>query len=123
MIADARHEFSAKSSAEDTTYRVVFKIKNNWLTIQCDCKAGTIGQSCKHKLELLTGKVARLADPSESQRLLALSKFLASTKMLQFHNSFRSESDKLDREIELLKAKKVQLKKQFEAGLREGIEL
>jgi hypothetical protein len=61
----------AKSSSGDP-YKVVFEISEGRMTVQCECKAGLLKQSCKHKMGLIEGKLEMLFDPGDANALTSL---------------------------------------------------
>ena len=54
--------FRVLSSDGVTLYSVAFEFSGSKLTVQCDCPAGILGKSCKHKLSLLAGTNMNLID-------------------------------------------------------------
>jgi hypothetical protein len=55
-------EFSVYSSDGVSTYTVVVKWNGNDLSVACDCKAGLLGDWCRHKSGVLNGQEAILAN-------------------------------------------------------------
>ncbi|MEO8616895.1 MAG: hypothetical protein ABI600_17275 [Luteolibacter sp.] len=53
-MSDLIREFLVQGS-EETPYKVVFKKNGPNLTALCNCRAGVMGQLCKHRLAILYG--------------------------------------------------------------------
>jgi len=62
----------AKSSSGDGFYTVDFFVKEDVLSVLCDCPAGEWGKFCKHKWQLLNGDQDMLADPEQAEKLLPI---------------------------------------------------
>ena len=54
-------EFSVYSSDGVSVYTVVVEWNGKELSVACDCKAGSLGDWCRHKSGLLNGEEAILA--------------------------------------------------------------
>lgn len=54
-------EFSVYSSDGVSVYTVVVEWNGKDLSVACDCKAGSLGDWCRHKSGLLNGEEAILA--------------------------------------------------------------
>jgi hypothetical protein len=54
-------EFSVYSSDGMSVYKVVIEWNGKDLSVACDCKAGSLGDWCRHKSGLLNGEEATLA--------------------------------------------------------------
>lgn len=67
----------AKSSSGDSFYTVDFFVKEDVLSVLCDCPAGEWGKFCKHKWQLLNGDQDMLADPEQAEKLLPITKLAA----------------------------------------------
>jgi hypothetical protein len=63
------YKLNAKSSDGTSAYTVEFNWDGNKLEIFCDCRAGLLGQHCRHKDGLISGDHTLLADPSASALL------------------------------------------------------
>lgn len=50
-----RKEFRVASSNGMSSYAVVFIRNGDQLYVTCDCKAGALGQACRHKEGLING--------------------------------------------------------------------
>lgn len=107
----------AKSSSGDP-YNVDFLVQNGRLFVHCNCKAGTFGQLCKHKTELVAGDASRLFDEFEREKLAKLASIVSKAPEVKSLASSIAKSEKLIRREQ---EKIATLKKQFGARLREGI--
>ncbi len=107
----------AKSSSGEP-YNVDFLVQNGRLSVHCNCKAGTFGQLCKHKTELIAGDESRLFDVSEEQKLTKLTSIISKAPEVQSIAGVIADSEKVIRREQ---AKLKTLKKQFATRLQEGI--
>lgn len=109
---------AASSSSPDEYYTVDFvKTANGKLSVTCSCKAGAIGQSCKHKRELMEGDYTRLADPDEAP---LLSEALKLVETSDFKNLYL-RLDELEKAAEEVKIQISLEKKLIARRLAEGI--
>lgn len=53
-MSEIVREFQVQGS-EPSPYKVVFKRNGSDLKARCSCRAGVIGQLCKHRLSILNG--------------------------------------------------------------------
>lgn len=107
-------------SSGDTPYTVDFLVEEGKLTVHCDCKAGSYGQLCKHKTELLAGDASRLYDPSQMSDLEKIQGMLAGTSGLYDAVAAIAAAEKVVREKQ---AEVKTLKKHFASLLSQGVEV
>ncbi|MDD5451759.1 MAG: SWIM zinc finger domain-containing protein [Desulfovibrionales bacterium] len=55
---------TAKSSSGGT-YQVTFAMEGERFSARCTCKAGIMGNLCKHRIALLAGDAKMLANPEQ----------------------------------------------------------
>lgn len=55
-----------KSSSTNEIYDVVFKIENNLISINCNCRAGLVKTLCKHRLSLIDGDYTAILNKDET---------------------------------------------------------
>ena len=55
-----------KSSSTNEIYDVVFKIENNLISINCNCRAGLVKSLCKHRLSLIDGDYTAILNKDET---------------------------------------------------------
>jgi hypothetical protein len=109
-------EFRVYSSDELSSYTVVVKWNGNELSVACDCKAGSIGDWCRHKNGLLNGEEAILAAKDNLTDVLQWVK--ASPIYAVMSDIHVAESQQKEAEALLKKAKsKVQATKRAAANL------
>lgn len=109
-------EFSVCSSDGLSAYLVVVKWNGNELSVACDCKAGSLGDWCRHKNDLLNGEEAILAVKDNLTDVLQWVK--ASPVYAAMSDIHIAESQQKDAEVLLKKAKsKVQAAKRAAANL------
>lgn len=58
--------FKVQGSASEP-YEVSFSRNGNNLTAHCGCRAGSVGQYCKHRLAILQGKNPGIVSGNESE--------------------------------------------------------
>jgi uncharacterized Zn finger protein len=63
-------EFAVASSSGSTSYPVRFFWNGKDLHVTCGCKAGILGQSCKHKVALMSGDRSILAVDADLTEVL-----------------------------------------------------
>lgn len=64
-------EFHVLSSDGTSSYRVIFAYDGNNLRVKCDCKAGSMGQACRHKESLLFGDDSVLVEKEDLSGVLS----------------------------------------------------
>lgn len=79
-MADER-QFSVMSSDGTTLYSIIFIREGAAIRVRCNCKAGAMGQMCKHKEGLLLGDAALLADPQETPELREIQAWIAQSEL------------------------------------------
>jgi queuine/archaeosine tRNA-ribosyltransferase len=65
-------QFKVKGSAPEP-YMTVFKREGSNLTAHCSCRAGEVGQDCKHRLRILSGKTGEIVSGNEKDVALVQS--------------------------------------------------
>lgn len=109
-------EFSVYSSDGAATYTVVFEWNGKDLNVVCDCKAGTMGDWCRHKNGLLNGDEAILVAKENLTDVLQWVK--ASPVHVAMSDIQAAEIQQKEAEASLKKAKaRVQAAKRAAAGL------
>ncbi|MBL9117737.1 MAG: hypothetical protein JNJ83_22205 [Verrucomicrobiaceae bacterium] len=100
----------AKSSSGGS-YEVTFRIENNRPTVTCTCKAGSIGQACKHKLGIVAGAHEMFDIPAQVDNVVSL---LASPEWQQLVSDvmeITAQIRAIDAELERLKSDQKVLKR------------
>jgi len=64
-----RHVLRAKSSDGTSSYLVEFNWDGRSLEVLCDCRAGILGQHCRHKEGLIRGDQSLLSDSLDGPAL------------------------------------------------------
>ncbi|MHC4687670.1 MAG: SWIM zinc finger family protein [Planctomycetota bacterium] len=65
-------QFKVQGTAPEP-YMTVFKREGNNLTAHCSCRAGEVGQYCKHRLRILFGKTEGIVSGNEKDVALVQS--------------------------------------------------
>lgn len=103
----------AKSSEPGKHYQVEFIKRNDLLKVACSCRAGELGQMCKHKDALLRGDVSILADQGDEVELLqalqAVNETLIPSKLAELDRGLAA----VEKEKKRLAAEAKGLKKDF----------
>ena len=88
-----------KSSSANEIYDVVFKIENNLISINCNCKAGLVKTLCKHRLSLIDGDYTAISNQNDiallNEIFNKIDKFKI-TELFKECNSVENEMKKLD---------------------------
>jgi len=109
-------EFGVYSSDGVSAYTVVVEWNGKDLSVTCDCKAGSLGDWCRHKSGLLNGEEAILATKDNLTDVLQWVK--ASPVCAAMSDIHVAENQQREAEALLKKAKaKVQAAKQAAATL------
>ncbi len=58
--------FLVQGSAKNP-YKVEFHKKGNNVTAKCDCKAGSLGQHCKHRINIIKGLKTKIVSDNSEQ--------------------------------------------------------
>jgi hypothetical protein len=88
-----------KSSSSEGIYNVVFKIDNDLISINCDCKAGIMKTLCKHRLDLINGDVSAILYEADISKLTDFLNLIEKSKISNLYlelNAIESEIKKLD---------------------------
>lgn len=89
-----------KSSSSNEIYNVVFKIENNLISINCNCRAGLIKTLCKHRLSLIEGDYNAISNQDDITVLNEIFNKIDKSKITELFkecNSVENEIKKLDR--------------------------
>ena len=107
---------AVNSSSGTGSYLVHVIYDGSSLSIHCDCQAGKLGQSCRHKFGIISGNQEILADKNQSVELERIQGWLQKTTIPNLLNQLN------DAESQAQKAKNdlAQIKKRFEKAIRDG---
>lgn len=59
-------EFQVQGS-DPAPYKVIFKANDGQIKASCTCRAGVMGQLCKHRLSILNGDSSAVVSPNASE--------------------------------------------------------
>ena len=100
-----RLQFIVAGSKGDQ-YTVIFSREGDNLTASCSCRAGTMGQYCKHRFQLMNGETENLSS-SNSDDLNKLGNMLPGTDVEQALYAVEiAEKDHLETKKHLVNCKK-----------------
>ena len=91
-----------KSSSSNEIYNVVFKIDNNLISINCNCKAGFVKILCRHRLSLIDGDYSAILNKGE---VVLLNEIFNETNKSKIANLF-AELNSVEKDIKKLDALK-----------------
>lgn len=101
---EERFSFDVESYSDpETVYQVCFKRSDQSMSITCTCKAGQMGQFCKHRMDLLNDRTDHLLNDSEDD-LRALSYCISWIEGSSLHDAFKH--------LDLIEDKKLALQKE-----------
>lgn len=106
----------AKSSSREEPYSVEFRLKDNLLSVECDCPAGERGQLCKHKLSFISHKKAMLYDSEQAQELDKVCKWVECSDFSELLKVL----EETERELEQAKRKLKTTKMKFGRLMMQG---
>lgn len=106
----------AKSSSGEYSYAVDFIKENELLTASCNCPAGILGKSCKHKFQLLSGDTSILESESEEGKFQKLKGWVEASSFSQV----RSKLEQIESEIASLKKEVKKEKRNLELKYKKG---
>lgn len=105
------------SSDEVTIYTVDFELGDGKLIVQCDCPAGAFGKLCKHKLQLLAGDLANLANVTQEDDYREVMNWIQQSQLPNMIDQLSI----VEKELEKKKTQLSILKKNLEVVLRDGV--
>lgn len=108
----------AKSGSGEHYYKVIFEMKDNKLTVSCDCQAGILRQLCKHKKALILNDVSMLYDTEQEIVLVEIYEW---TNKAGYQKIFK-QYENIKNEIEKLKKEEFAARKQLERILNDGLD-
>ena len=106
----------AKSSSGGS-YDVEFLSENESFSVHCTCKAGIVGNLCRHRRGLLMGDETMLVDPSQSGDLAIVVEWgrrVGLDRILRTLETCEEEFSRASKEV-------TNLKRLIEEGLRNGL--
>ena len=106
----------ARSSDGHSSYSVWFTFADGSLTIDCNCPAGELGKSCKHKLAFLLGKKDMLFCPEENGILAELQAWVNQTSYPELIRQIDHAEVELRRAQEKVKRAKSMLERAMKHG-------
>lgn len=86
----------AKSSSGDP-YRVEFLKEDDNVLIYCSCKAGSMGQLCKHKTAFIQGDTSMLFSNDDELNLSNAQAWVAESKLTHILRRFESDVAELEK--------------------------
>src|SRR3970040_677164 len=98
-----------KSSSTNEIYDVVFKIENNLISINCNCRAGLVKTLCKHRLSLIDGDYTSMLNKDET---ILLNDIFSKIDKSKITNLF-VELNRIEKEITDLDSLKKKMKKEI----------
>lgn len=105
-MSEKTFEFLVQGS-EVIPYTVTFSLNGNKITATCSCRAGIMGQLCKHRLSILSGDSTSIVSGNHAQVSL-VSSYLVGTETETFMNSVKQlEQDKKSIDDKIKKLKKM----------------
>jgi|GEM_PF-7032665 uncharacterized Zn finger protein len=75
-------ELTAKSSSGGT-YQVTFAMEGERVSARCTCKAGIMGNLCKHRIALLAGDARILANPEQVTDMQRVAEWAKQARMME----------------------------------------
>jgi hypothetical protein len=105
-----------RSSSSDEIYKVVFKIENDLISINCNCNAGLAKMICKHRLNLLEGDITAVVDNAD---IAIITDILNEIDKAKIANLF-IELNKIEQEIKKLEALRKKEKKEISLKFSNG---
>ena len=112
--------FKAKSSSGEP-YAVEVSTGPNGIRVFCHCPAGVVRQLCKHKVALIRGDGAILADPEQASSLAELKQSPEWAFLAKRLNLLEKELEAIEKEKTTLAKRARALKANFGRELAEGI--
>lgn len=100
-------QFNIKSSSSKETYIVTFKLQDNLISVNCNCKAGQMKTLCKHRLNIIDGNFSSLEELNQSSEL---EETLNSIGLENFSNLFK-ELNQVEEELKTLTQQRKKIKK------------
>jgi hypothetical protein len=114
----------AKSSSNpDNPYNVDFIKEDGRMKIFCSCPAGSLGQLCKHKIEIIQGNLKRLHNSKDKHKLEELFKILDGTTVLNLVNDYYQKIKDIEERQNDLKKELTVLKHELARKMTQGIVL
>jgi len=107
-------------SSSGGAYQVEFSDESGHLRVFCHCPAGVLQQMCKHKMALIKGDRRMLHDPSEERLLLQVLGSPAYVGLQPRIAAYEQALLALEREVDKLKAREKELKRDFAHELTLG---
>lgn len=92
--------------SQEEPYEVAISLSEEALKITCTCKAGSVGQFCKHKMSVLNGDTSALAERGKDD-IQGIPKLVYNTEAI---NVIKKIED-AEKDIEALKKSQTLLKK------------
>ncbi|MFV8368651.1 hypothetical protein [Flavobacterium sp. LB2R40] len=105
-----------KSSSTNETYDVVFKIENNLISINCDCRAGSVKTLCKHRLSLIDGDYTAISNQNDITLLNEIFNKIDKSKIAVLF----VELNRIEKEIKNLDLLKKKTKKEIGFRFSDG---
>lgn len=102
-----RLTFYVRSSDGEGTYLVEFLFESDVLKIRCNCKAGALGQNCKHKDCLIDGRTDILASRNEDASLATALGWVANSAVAEARRRIRDLEHRTDLLQQELKREKI----------------
>ncbi|ABA89054.1 hypothetical protein Pcar_1813 [Syntrophotalea carbinolica DSM 2380] len=110
-----------KSSDPDRHYLVEVIRRNELLRVSCTCRAGELGQMCKHKNAILRGDASILVDQGDEEEMIhalqVVNKTVIPAKLADLDRRLNEIEKEKKRINSQFNAKAKELKKEFAAVL------
>ena len=81
--------------SEVQPYQVVFNKKGNSLNAHCSCRAGQVGQYCKHRLRIIMGETEGITSGNK-EAVLEIQKWFKGTDVEEALKALRESESRLE---------------------------
>ena len=111
---------SSSGGSYTVTFGLTFTLRGEELAIKCSCKAGQMGQGCKHVHGLILGDESTLYDPADKSKLPDIAKMVSKSNLLPTLNELNLDLEKVDKKIEELQRQRKAIKSKIATAVTKG---
>ena len=111
----------AKSSSHPEPYLVIIKWNGSKISAFCNCRAGELGQLCKHKLQILSCDSKVLFDVKQVDDLNKIAEWVNSSTLLKVFDELEKAEQEKEKIINEAKKRYSAIKHKIERLLIDGV--
>ena len=111
---------SSSGGSYTVTFALTFTLRGEELSIKCSCKAGQMGQVCKHVHGLILGDDSMLYDPADKGKLPEIARMVSKSDLLPTLKELNLELEEIEKKMEALQRRRNAVRSKIATAITKG---